>query len=78
MLPVGSEYSLGLSEAFGAEGRIGAVSSFDSVLPPTTVSLGTTDGTDSHPMSTKDGRIDGLRGGRVMGPCSVAPDRPSS
>lgn len=57
-----------------AAGRMGAVSSFDSVCPPPTVSSGTTEGTSSQPISTREGRIDGRRGGRVMDKYSVAPD----
>jgi hypothetical protein len=54
------------------------VSSFDSVLPPTTVSSGTRDGTSSHPASTMDGRMEGRRGGRAMSTASVAPDLAAS
>jgi hypothetical protein len=79
MSPVGSlsvcwETSVALSRSRG----MGDVSSFDSVLPPTTVSSGTRDGTSSHPASTRDGRMEGRRGGRAMSTRRVAPDLPSS
>jgi hypothetical protein len=75
MSPVGSlsvcsEISVALCRSRG----MGAVSSFDSVLPPTTVSSGTKDGTSSHPASTMEGRMEGRRGGRAMLRASVAPD----